>query len=200
MYRFMAVFVKPLLLFVLLWIVGFLWFASLVPDKVQTPDQETDAIVVLTGGSKRLQEGVELLKKQKAKRLLITGVNHKVGTETLEQVVQEWPKEMRHNIDLGHLAKDTYENSLEAKEWVAKNHFKSIRLVTNSYHMMRSRAEFEHTIPGIVIVEHPVFQEEVRSLGWWRSALSDSPVLAEYHKFLLAKLRIFCHDMIRKIT
>lgn len=200
MSRFISIFVKPLLLLALFWVAGFVWFASLVPDTVESPNTATDAIVVVTGGTKRLEAGVELIKTHKAKRLLITGVNHNVGTETLEQAVQEWPKEMRPYIDLGHSARDTRENSLEAKEWVEKNHFKSLRLVTNSYHMMRSRAEFQNAMPDVTIVEHPVFQEEVRSLGWWRSAISGSPVLGEYHKFLLAKLRIFCQDMVRKIT
>lgn len=200
MYRFTTVFIKPLLLLLLLWAIGFLWFASLVPEEVEAPDSPTDAIVVLTGGSKRVAAGVDLLKAQKAKRLLISGVDEKVGTKSLERVVSKWPKEMQSFIDLGHAARDTRENSLEAKEWVDKNHFKSLRLVTSSYHMVRSHAEFRHAMPEIEIVDHPVFLHEVRSGGWWYSALTDSAVLGEYHKFVFATIRILCHDMLKKIT
>ena len=46
---------------VLSWIGGFIWFAQNIPMTTPDSPAPTDAIVVLTGGSGRLHEGLDLL-------------------------------------------------------------------------------------------------------------------------------------------
>ena len=41
-------------------------------------DRPTDAIVVLTGGANRIERGLDLLQRGRAKRLLVSGVDRTV--------------------------------------------------------------------------------------------------------------------------
>jgi uncharacterized SAM-binding protein YcdF (DUF218 family) len=59
-------------LFFLAWVLGFAWFALLLP--LPAAAQKTDAIVVLTGGPGRIDRALERLEAGDAKRLLISGV------------------------------------------------------------------------------------------------------------------------------
>ena len=65
----------------LAWVLGFAWFALLLP--LPAGDQTTDAIVVLTGGPGRIDRGLELLEAGRAKRLLISGVAREVKPKEL---------------------------------------------------------------------------------------------------------------------
>ena len=67
-----------------LWLAGLLWFATPpVADRLSTP---TDAIVVLTGGSLRLQSGIELLRQGKGRMLFVSGVNQEVDLDDVLRV------------------------------------------------------------------------------------------------------------------
>src|SRR6202051_2094204 len=63
-------------------ILGFIVFVSLVPDEEIVLDRSADGIVVLTGGTSRVTDALELLGAGRGKRLLITGVNP--GTTTAD--------------------------------------------------------------------------------------------------------------------
>ena len=56
------------------WVYGLISFADGIPNFVQAPDQKTDVIVVLTGGSGRLETGLTLLKAGMAEMLFVSGV------------------------------------------------------------------------------------------------------------------------------
>ena len=59
----------------LLWFAGLLWIAT--PPAGDARAARTDAIVVLTGGSLRLQSGIDLLREGKGGKLFVSGVNHR---------------------------------------------------------------------------------------------------------------------------
>ena len=54
--------------------ISLLNFVAQIPISALKNDDQTDAIVVLTGGSSRLEEGVNLLMQRKAKKLFVSGV------------------------------------------------------------------------------------------------------------------------------
>jgi len=65
-------------------VVGFIWFAARpAPENESAP---TDAIVVLTGGSLRLQSGMDLLRDGKGRKLFVSGVNQHVDLDELLRV------------------------------------------------------------------------------------------------------------------
>jgi uncharacterized SAM-binding protein YcdF (DUF218 family) len=175
-----------LLAILAVWLGGFLWFARQIPQTVADLDSDTDAVVVLTGGSLRVQSGLTLLASGKAKKLFISGVYHGTDVAALLRVSHQTPEHVACCIVLGHEADNTLGNALETAQWMHQEGFRSLRLVTASYHMPRSLLEFSRAMPEMRIVAHPVFPERDRADRWWASPRAFARVLAEYHKYLLA--------------
>ena len=68
-------------------LIGFFWFVENLPEATADAS-ETDAIVVLTGGSERLSTGLALLDSGKARRLFVSGVNARVEVADLLKVAR----------------------------------------------------------------------------------------------------------------
>lgn len=179
-----------LLLLVGLWAGGLVWFALDVPDKVEDPTTATDAIVVLTGGSRRLGVGLNLLMQGRAKKLFVSGVHRGVDVAELLRVARQSPAEVECCIALGYAADNTVGNAAETQRWMKEQGFRSLRLVTASYHMRRSLMEFRAAMPGVTIVPHPVFPDQFQPGDWWRRSAAIGVVTVEYSKFLAAWVRI----------
>jgi len=169
------------------WTVGLFQFAAAIPDRVVDPDTRTDAIVVLTGGTHRLATGVDLLTLDKAEKMFVSGVYQGVDVRRLLAVFRHNPKELEQRIAIGN-AVNTAENASETAEWIRRQRFTSLRLVTGAYHMPRSLLEFRHAMPGVAIVPHPVFPEHVKA-EWWAWPGTLSLIVGEYNKFLFAWVR-----------
>jgi len=182
-----------LLVLLAVWLGGLIYFTTLIPDSVADPTTPTDGIVVLTGGSDRLREGLQLLADGKAKRLLISGVYHEASLADLLQTGGAPPglsQQMKDCcITIGYRAGNTLGNATETAEWAAANSIHSLRLVTADYHMPRSLLEFSHALPGTLIVPNPVFPERVKSDEWWLWPGTAALVVTEYHKYLAALVR-----------
>ena len=73
----------------LIWVLGFALWVLLLPGRNDTG--KTDAIVVMTGGPGRVDRGVALLRKGKAKRLLISGVDRSVRPHELALTARSGP-------------------------------------------------------------------------------------------------------------
>ena len=92
-----------------LWLAGLLWFATPpAADSLTTP---TDAIVVLTGGSLRLQSGLELLRDGKGRMLFISGINQEVDLDDVLRVSGNVPDWALCCVILGHEAENTLGNA-----------------------------------------------------------------------------------------
>lgn len=182
-----------------LWIAGLFQFASLVPKQVADPSTRTDAIVVLTGGSRRLGEGLELLSRGLAEKLFVSGVYQGVDVRELLQIVRRNPRELETQIGIGS-ATDTAENALETMAWMRARDYRSLRLVTAAYHMPRSLLEFRHAMPAVTMVAHPVFPENVKQNRWWAWPGTGSLMIGEYNKFLLAWSRHWAGRILEKAS
>jgi uncharacterized SAM-binding protein YcdF (DUF218 family) len=171
------------------WLAGLVWFADTIPEQVADSATVTDAIVVLTGGSQRLNSGLDLLAAGKAKKLFVSGVHQ--GVELAELLrVQRHPEDwITCCIALGHAADNTLGNALETADWMAQEKFRSLRLVTAGYHMRRSLLEFRRAMPEIQIIAHPVFPEQVKQEYWWAWPGTAALIIGEYHKYVGALLR-----------
>ena len=167
------------------WCAGFVWFIQRIPRAVEDPDAVTDAIVVLTGGAGRLGTGVDLLARGRAAKLFVSGVYRGVDVSELLRVSRQAPDALECCVELGHSATDTEGNARETGRWIAAEGFASLRLVTASYHMPRSEAEFRRVMPGVRVVAHPVFPERVRIDAWWRWPGTAALLAGEYTKFLV---------------
>jgi uncharacterized SAM-binding protein YcdF (DUF218 family) len=169
------------------WLGGFLWFVHLVPGHVADPDSDTDAIVVLTGGSLRVESGLQLLAAGKAKKLFVSGVYHGVDVGDLLRVSRQAPERVECCIVLGHAAESTEGNAAETAAFMRKEGFASLRLVTANYHMPRSLVEFARAMPDVRIIPYPVFPEI--DAGWWRRPQGVALYAEEYTKYLATLVR-----------
>lgn len=174
---------------VTLWLVGWIWFASVIPVRVDDATTRTDAIVVLTGGSGRVEAGLGLLQNALAAKLFISGAGGRVSVGDLVPDDIEIASDIENAITLGREATDTPGNAIETAAWVRREQVASIRLVTAGYHMPRSLLEFTAALPAATIVPHPVFSERVKT-DWWRWPGTAKLIAREYTKYLLTWLRI----------
>jgi len=171
------------------WCGGLLWFVLQIPTAVADPDSTTDAIVVLTGGSLRVQSGLALLAAGKAQKLFISGVYHSTDVAALLHVSRQSPEHVACCIVLGHTADNTLGNALETAQWMRSEGFHSLRLVTASYHMPRALLEFSRAMPDMRIIPNPVFPEQVKQRRWWAFPGTAMLFLGEYDKYLGALVR-----------
>jgi len=172
-----------------LWLYGLLCFTNELPNKMpNSPKEKLDAIVVLTGGSNRIDEGFNLLDKHLANKLFISGVYKTTDTK---QLLNRWRKEEPHNLDccivLDFEAKNTIENVEETKEWLAKENYKSIYLVTSNYHMPRALLEFRKRLTNIKIHPYPIIPKTVNMNNWWQNNKNLIIISKEYTKYIIVK-------------
>lgn len=173
-----------------LWAAGLFAFAASLPRHPPADDIVTDGIVVLTGGSERLEVGFDLLRAGKARKLFISGVYRGVEVrELLALARQDDGGELECCVELGYEADDTEGNAVETARWVAAQGLRSIRLVTANYHMPRSLVEFRRALPGVELVAHPVAPAKVRLDGWWGWPGTAELIIIEYNKYVAALVR-----------
>jgi len=177
-----------------IWGAGLFRYADAIPAQIEQPNEKTDAIVVLTGGSGRLDEGLVLLKKGLAKKLFISGVYKGVDMQSLLEAYRQNPVDLNCCVDIGH-AENTISNALETKKWMQKQGYSSMRLVTSAYHMPRAVLEFNEAMPKIKRVLNPVFPAHVKQQRWWAWPGTTGLIVGEYNKFLMAWVR---HRLIAK--
>ncbi len=170
-----------------LWIGGFGIFAlNAMFSAPQAEADTTDAIVVLTGGQNRVEEGLKLFANGRASHLFISGVFKDV---TRREILALWTGDHALPpccITLGYEATTTAQNAQETRAWIQKHDYSSIRIVTGDYHMTRSKMELGHALPGIYIFAHPVRQNDLRRISprYWKLLFS------EYHKSLYRRVRL----------
>lgn len=177
------------------WFVGLILFVARVESYVEPkigPDlPATDAIVVLTGGSERLDTGLSLLEAGKGKKLLISGVHPSVGAARILAHTSVSKEMQECCVILGHTADNTLGNAEEASLFMKKEGFRSLRLVTAHYHMPRSLVFFRALMPDTDIVVHPVSPDIVNLPDWWHRLGTARLLIGEYNKFLYARSRAF---------
>ncbi|MBL8698981.1 MAG: YdcF family protein [Alphaproteobacteria bacterium] len=171
------------------YVAGLVWFAESIPRAIGDDGSTTDAIVVLTGGVARVRTGLELLSQGRARKLFVSGVYRGVDVQELLRAQKQAPEALECCIVLGYSAETTEGNAAETKLWIEKEHYRSLRLVTASYHMPRSLLEFRRALPELRIVPHPVAPEAFRREAWWAWPGTLQLVVSEYHKMIAALLR-----------
>jgi uncharacterized SAM-binding protein YcdF (DUF218 family) len=170
--------------------IGFVAFASCLRDTEARPARQADGIVVLTGGSSRVSDAMELLAAGYGKRLLISGVHPASTASDISRSVQESQAWFNCCVDLDRSAVSTRSNASETRRWVHERGFKSLIVVTSNYHMPRAIVELSHAMPDISLIPYSVVGDKWREEPWWTGGTTFRLVLSEYAKYLAAELRV----------
>ena len=171
-------------------VAGFAGFLFNLRSAEVKPARKADGIVVLTGGSSRVSDAMELLAAGYGKRLLISGVHPTIAAADISRSVQEGQGLFHCCVDLDHSAVNTRSNALETQRWVRQRGFKSLVVVTSNYHMPRAIVEMSHAMPDITLVPFSVVGDKWRDEPWWSSGATFRLVLSEYLKYIAATLRV----------
>jgi uncharacterized SAM-binding protein YcdF (DUF218 family) len=171
-------------------VAGFVWFLWQVSRDEVTLDRNADGIVVLTGGASRIADAIELLSAARGRRLLVTGVHRTTTTREIARLMPVYRHIIEGRVDLDHSAVNTLGNAIETRSWADRNNFRSLIVVTSSYHMPRAMLELAHQLPEVNLIPYPVVSEKIRAEPWWSSEATARLLLSEYLKCIVAVVRI----------
>jgi len=165
-------------LLVLLYALCFVIFAFTLGKPAPATARPTDAAVVLTGGSGRIEHAIDVLRQRKAGRLLISGADPSVTKADLARRIPGSMGLLNCCVDLGSESVDTRSNAEETGRWLAKHRFHSLRLITSDWHMRRARYEFRRVLGGRYVVVPDAVRTEPSFLT----------LFGEYNKYLLRRI------------
>jgi uncharacterized SAM-binding protein YcdF (DUF218 family) len=168
-------------LLLLIYAIGFVLFTFTLGGPAAQDAPRTDAAVVLTGGSGRIEHAIDVIRKRQSGRLLIAGADPAVTKADLAHRLQGSAAIFKCCVDLGSESVDTRSNAEEASRWLSRHRFRSLRLITSDWHMRRARYEF-HRVLGR---KYLIVQDAVRTEP------SFVILFAEYNKYLLRRVAVW---------
>jgi len=175
--------------------VGFVAFLSQLRGVEMRPARGADGIVVLTGGSSRVSDAMELLAGGYGKRLLISGVHPTNEPGDISRLLPESHALMRCCVDLDRSAINTRSNAAATRRWAHERGFTSLIVVTSNYHMPRAIVELSHAMPDIALIPFAVVGDQWRDEPWWAGGATFRLLLSEYVKYVAAELRVRLADI-----
>jgi len=165
----------------ILYVLGFALFAVTLGRPAPKDAPKADAIVVITGGKGRIEHAAALLDQGKGKRMLIAGADPSVRKADLVRRLGGKQKLFDCCVDLGSESVDTRSNAEEAKRWIERRHYRSVRLVTSDWHMRRARYEFNRQLGKQVKIVPDAVRTEPNFMT----------LFGEYNKYLLRRLSVW---------
>lgn len=158
--------------------------------SVPTPAR-ADGIVVVTGGTARIEVALQLLQDGAAERLLISGVHDSTDASILVRRTRTDPSLFECCVDLDHEALDTAGNAREAANWAREHGFESLLVVTSAYHIPRTTSEMARLLPGVELIAFPIDPAtgDHRAAGIQSSSWSIALLAREFAKLQLTRIR-----------
>lgn len=161
---------------------------SLFIDDLGVANDEfphVDAIVVLTGGAGRVEDGLRLFREGRGGYLILSGVEE---TSSLGAIFPG--RDLKGTVDTSRIILDiesrrTIDNALNVKKIVDSKGFNSLVLVTSNYHMKRAFSIFSKTINReVILYRNPVRGPNFKDGDWWRDPISLKLVTSEFFKYI----------------
>src|SRR5882757_9953830 len=179
---------------------GFVAFLAQLRGVETDPPRNADGIVVLTGGSSRVSDAMELLAGGYGKRLLISGVHPTNAASDISRSLSDNQSLLSCCVDLDRSAVNTRSNAAETRRWARDRGFKSLIVVTSNYHMPRAIVELSHAMPDVALIPFPVVGDKWRDEPWWTSGATLRLLLSEYVKYVAAEVRVRLADAGLELT
>ncbi|MFN2472327.1 MAG: YdcF family protein [Sphingomicrobium sp.] len=172
--------VRAFALLLLFYVLGFALFAATL-GRPAPASVTTEAVVVITGGKGRIEEGIKRLASHRAQRMLIAGADPAVTKQDLATRLGGGRALLDCCVDLGSDSVDTRSNAEEAKRWLDAHAYRSLLLVTSDWHMRRARYEFA----GQLGRRYDLTPDAVRTEP------ELATLFAEYNKYLLRRMAVW---------
>ena len=188
---------------VLIAAIGLLWFAAgEIYDYDDTYDlaenaAQTDVVLVLAGGKKRIPDAVDLWNKIRDSRpievpepvLFLSGVGHDANTNgaLIEQGVPPKlvAKLTKQNSIFENVSENTFENAQLFASFARQRRWKHVVLVTAGYHMRRANFILSQTLgPDVEILTKTVDVHHFDRNEWRKDEYAVRVTLIEYIKWL----------------
>lgn len=173
---------------------GFAGFLAQLRGTEDKPSRTADGIVVLTGGSSRVSDAMELLADGYGRRLLISGVHRTSAVSDISRSLPDNQSLLTCCVDLDRSAVNTRSNAEETRRWAHERGFKSLIVVTSNYHMPRAIVELSHAMPDIALIPFAVVADRWRDEPWWTNGATTRLLLSEYVKYVAAEVRVRLAD------
>ena len=164
-----------------LYALGFVLFGVTLSDPAPDDAPRTDAIIVITGASGRIEHGMKMLRQGKGKRLLVAGADPAVTKNDLVRRMGGQRRLLQCCVDLGSESVDTRSNAEESRRWLQKRRFRSLRLITSDWHMRRARYEFRRQLGN----DFRIVPDAVRTQPGLMT------LFGEYNKYLLRRIAVW---------
>ena len=164
-------------------------------DKYESSKESN--IVILTGGSNRIKDGLKIINKFDNTnnlhfKILVSGTGKGFTKLSLKNILNANfnLKLLDCCLELESISKNTFSNATETFKWATRNNIKQFILITSNYHMPRALLEFRNKMPNIKIYTHPITPKKHDINKWLSSTETFSLILTEFSKFLIASFRI----------
>lgn len=141
--------------------------------------QKVDVIVVLSGESGRIEQGLNLFHSGYAENLILSNSNAFITSNNL---IMNIPK---NHLFLEDKATSTYENAFFTKEIMDDQHFESAIVISTDYHMRRVKMNFNRVFKNdntqLLFIGS---KTGYISNFWWSQKHSLKMTIAEYVKII----------------
>ena len=174
---------RLLLLLFIVWLVGFGLFARYAAStgfRTLPSGDVYDAAIVLTGGPGRLQTAAELLRRNRVRQVLVSGVHRDVTASDLQKMLSLPQALTRCCLLIDKRAKNTWHNAEESAKWTRSINARSVVLITADYHVPRSLYLFRHELEQLsdrAVTVVPLAVETADPATY---------LFVEYHKYLIS--------------
>jgi uncharacterized SAM-binding protein YcdF (DUF218 family) len=184
----------------IIFLAGFLWFAySATQVVIESPDKisKKDAIVVFTGGKRRILSGLKMFVENRADKIFISGAASEIKIDDVIMLVSD-PKDRlylelnRSRMHMGYEADNTLENAIETAKWIKEEEVKSLIFITSFYHMKRAILSLQYFIDdNVKIVKYPIYTDKESPVKWYNNSRVSGLYFDEYVKYLAVNLWLF---------
>jgi uncharacterized SAM-binding protein YcdF (DUF218 family) len=165
---------------------GFAVFAANLAREEPVDPPPADGIVALTGGAHRIADAARLLSQGRGTRLLVTGVHPGNGRDDVARLMGVTGSVVACCVDIDYAALDTEGNAVETARWARANGYRSLIVVTSTYHMPRTLMLLSDQLPGVELHAFPVVSGAMRFDRWWEHPGTVRLLAGEYVKYLYA--------------
>ncbi|MEW9671316.1 YdcF family protein [Ammoniphilus sp. 3BR4] len=140
--------------------------------------KKVDAIIILSGGSERLDKAMMLYQKGYADHLILS---NGLETNLEEKARKHLPSS---SIIMEDKARSTLDNAIYTKEIMIHHHFRSAIVVSSDYHMKRVKYLFEKAYEETNVELTYISSKSgfFKPLLWWTSKSSIRVTVNEYLK------------------